>query len=140
MRIREFMHVDQKQVIALWNECGLVVPWNDPAEDIERKLKVGRELFLVGMMEDHLMATVMGGYDGHRGWLYYLAVHPKYQGQGYGQKIIEGIEQRLMERGCIKINLQVRRKNEKVIGFYQSLGYVEDEVVSLGKRLPAEDD
>ena len=135
MQIREFIEKDTKAVIALWVRCRLVVPSNNPLKDIERKLKVDRDLFLVGTLENKIVATVMGGYDGHRGWINYLAVDPDYRNNGYGRLIMEEVEQRIRAKGCSKINLQVRTTNKAVIEFYQSLGYSDDHVIGLGKRL-----
>ncbi len=135
MQIREFIEKDTKAVIALWVRCRLVVPSNNPEKDIERKLKVDRDLFLVGTLENKIVATVMGGYDGHRGWINYLAVDPDYRNNGYGRLIMEEVEQRIRTKGCSKINLQVRATNKAVIEFYQSLGYSDDHVIGLGKRL-----
>lgn len=138
MNIREYDEADESAVIALWGRCGLFVPWNDPVKDIARKLKVDRDLFLVGLADGAVVASVMGGYDGHRGWLYYVAVAPEFQKQGYGRRIVQAVEARLIARGCPKINLQVRAHNREVIAFYESLGYKESDLISLGKRL--EDD
>ena len=135
MQIREFIEKDTKAVIALWVRCRLVVPSNNPQKDIERKLEVDRDLFLVGTLENKIVATVMGGYDGHRGWINYLAVDPDYRNNGYGRLIMKEVEQRIRTKGCSKINLQVRTTNKAVIEFYQSLGYSDDHVVGLGKRL-----
>lgn len=135
MNIRVYDTKDQEEVISLWRRCGLVAPQNDPIKDIERKLKVNPELFLVGVDDGHLIATVMAGYEGHRGWINYLAVEPKCQGKGHGRKIMKAVEQLLRQRGCPKINLQVRSKNTDVIDFYTAIGYGDDEVISLGKRL-----
>ena len=135
MNIRVYDTKDQEEVISLWRGCGLVAPQNDPIKDIERKLKVNPELFLVGVDDGHLIATVMAGYEGHRGWINYLAVEPKCQGKGHGRKIMKAVEQLLRQRGCPKINLQVRSKNTAVIDFYTAIGYGDDEVISLGKRL-----
>jgi len=139
MQIRHYLHPqDRDQVIELWRKCDLVVPWNDPAKDIERKLKVDPELFIVGVINNVIVATAMGGYEGHRGWVNYLAVDPEYQGQGLGRKMMEELERELKDMGCPKINLQVRNSNQGAIKFYQNIGYRIDDVVSLGKRL--EDD
>ena len=135
MQIREFIEKDTKAVIALWVRCRLVVPSNNPQKDIERKLEVDRDLFLVGTLENKIVATVMGGYDGHRGWINYLAVDPDYRNNGYGRLIMKEVEQRIRTKGCSKINLQVRTTNKGVIEFYQSLGYSDDHVIGLGKRL-----
>lgn len=135
MNIREYEERDQAGVIALWVECALVVPWNDPVKDIARKLQVGRDLFLVGVSDGALVATVMGGYDGHRGWINYLAVKPSEQGRGYGRQLVQAVEVLLKAMGCPKINLQVRAANTGIIDFYHGIGYTTDKVVSLGKRL-----
>ncbi|HKJ37290.1 MAG TPA: GNAT family acetyltransferase, partial [Anaerolineales bacterium] len=111
MNIRPFELKDEEQVIALWKECKLVVPWNDPKKDIERKLKVNPELFLVGEINDKIVASIMGGYEGHRGWVNYLAVSPSHRKMGYGRQLMEAIEERLGKMGCAKVNLQVRETN-----------------------------
>jgi len=135
MWIRPYRNEDESAVIALWGECGLVVPHNDPVADIRRKLKVAPELFLVGVLDSQIIASVMAGYEGHRGWINYLAVAPDLQGNGYGRQIMEHAEQLLRERDCPKINLQIRSSNRKVIAFYQRLGFAVDDVLSMGKRL-----
>lgn len=135
MQIREFKEKDTQEVIALWFKCRLVVPSNNPQKDIDRKLKVDRDLFLVGILNKKIVATVMGGYDGHRGWINYLAVDPGYRRDGYGRLIMQEVERRIRSKGCSKINLQVRAANKEVIQFYQSLGYANDHVIGLGKRL-----
>jgi ribosomal protein S18 acetylase RimI-like enzyme len=134
LEIRPYEDSDETQVVRIWTECGLVVPWNDPIADIRRKLFVQRELFLVGCRGGSVISTVMAGYDGHRGWINYLAVHPDYQGAGFGRLMVERAERLLKAAGCPKVNLQVRRSNEKVIQFYEKIGYRADDVVSLGKR------
>ncbi|SFJ00367.1 GNAT family acetyltransferase [Planctomicrobium piriforme] len=135
MKIRPFEIADEAQVISLWERCGLVRPWNDPRKDIARKLAVRPDLFLVGEQDGEIVASVMAGYEGHRGWINYLAVSPDTQRQGLGRQIMDAAEQLLREAGCPKINLQVRSTNAAVIEFYRSLGYADDEVISLGKRL-----
>jgi ribosomal protein S18 acetylase RimI-like enzyme len=135
VEIREYIETDEQQVIDLWMKCRLIVSSNNPMRDIQRKLRVGRDLFLVGILDNKIIATVMGGYEGHRGWINYLAVDPGYQGNGYGRLIMEAVEQRIRSKGCPKINLQVRATNKAVIRFYQSLGYTDDHVIGLGKRL-----
>ena len=134
MEIRSFIEDDRHEIVALWQRCGLVVPQNDPHRDIDLKLDFQGHLFLVGLIDGTIVATVMAGYEGHRGWINYLAVDPSNQGQGLGRRIMAEAEQRLLDLGCPKINLQVRTSNTKVIRFYQSLGFQQDEVVSLGKR------
>jgi ribosomal protein S18 acetylase RimI-like enzyme len=135
MLIRSFQPADESAVIALWQQCDLVRPWNDPQQDIQRKLAEHPELFLVGLVEDELIATVMAGYEGHRGWINYLAVKPVQRHHGRGRQMMAEAERLLRSLHCPKINLQVRTSNRSVIEFYQRLGYSVDEVVSLGKRL-----
>ena len=133
--IRPFQTEDEAAVVSLWQLCELTVPWNNPYKDIARKQKVQPELFLVGMLDSLLIATVMGGYDGHRGWINYLAVHPDFQGLGYAQHMMVNVESELRKIGCPKINLQIRSGNAKVMAFYQKLGFTDDRVLSMGKRL-----
>jgi len=135
MEIRPFQPSDEAAVVALWERCGLVRPWNDPHKDIQRKLAVRPDLFLVGVWQGEVVATAMAGYEGHRGWINYLAVSPKHQRTGLGHEIMAEAERLLRETGCPKINLQVRSTNLQVIEFYRSLGYILEDVVSLGKRL-----
>jgi len=135
MKIRVFDMEDQAAVIELWQACALVVPWNDPVKDIARKLKVDADLFLVGESRGEIVATVMGGYEGHRGWINYLAVSPQHQRKGYGREIMEFVEQKIQLKGCPKINLQVRGTNTKSTAFYQAIGYDIENVIGLGKRL-----
>ncbi|MBU8849357.1 MAG: GNAT family acetyltransferase, partial [Desulfobacterales bacterium] len=126
---------DEKAVVQLWVDCGLVVSWNNPHRDIQRKLKVQSDLFLVGCSGDHIIATVMAGYDGHRGWINYLAVRPQDQRTGIARQMMDEAEARLRAIGCPKINLQVRSTNAGVIEFYKTIGFKIDDVVSFGKRL-----
>ncbi len=135
MNIRPFQEKDRLPVIDLWKEAGLVVPQNDPGKDIDRKMKVDPDLFLVGEIDGELVATVMGGYEGHRGWINYLAVKPCHHRKGYGRLLMESVERLLKRKGCPKINLQVRATNSGVIEFYSAMGYGNDNVVGLGKRL-----
>ena len=135
MNIRPFAEADRAQVISLWRDCDLVKPQNDPDKDIDRKLRVNGELFLVGEVDGEVVASVMAGYEGHRGWVNYLAVAPSARRRGYGEAMMAEVEQRLDALGCPKINLQIRETNTEVIAFYRSIGYLEDKVVSMGKRL-----
>ena len=138
LMIRPFKEGDEEALVSLWNMCKLTVPWNNPYKDIARKLKVQAELFLVGYLEDKLIASVMAGYDGHRGWINYFAVHPDFQARGYGKQLMDNVENGLRELGCPKINLQIREGNDKVFSYYQKLGFVEEKRINMGKRL--EDD
>lgn len=135
MEIRPFDPSDEESVVQLWTDCGLVVSWNNPHRDIERKVKIQPEMFLVGCSDGQIIATVMAGYDGHRGWINYLAVHPQHQHSGIGRRMMDEVESRLRAAGCPKINLQVRSENASVIEFYKRIGFKTDDVVSLGKRL-----
>jgi ribosomal protein S18 acetylase RimI-like enzyme len=135
MITRPFDKSDQQAVIDLWVDCGLVVSWNDPLKDIERKLRVDPDLFLVGELNGEIVASVMGGYEGHRGWINYLAVSPRHQRKGYGRLIMEAVELAIAQKGCPKINLQIRAINTDIAAFYQSIGYDIDNVIGLGKRL-----
>lgn len=119
IEIRPYEPRDEIHVIRLWGECGLVVPCNSPVRDIRRKLDVQPEMFLVCSLSTKIIATVMAGYDGHRGWINYLAVHPDHSGAGIGKRMMEEAEILLRKAGCPKINLQVRRTNTDVIDFYK---------------------
>lgn len=136
--IRPYQRQDETDIIDLWNRCDLLVPWNNPKMDIERKLKVNPELFLVGLIGGKVVATVMGGYEGRRGWINYLAVSPDHQRSGLGRRIMEDAEAKLRALGCPKVNLQIRTGNLAVIKFYESIGYSIEDVVSMGKRLKAD--
>jgi 4-oxalocrotonate tautomerase family enzyme len=134
-KIRSYQASDESAVIDLWHRCNLVVSQNEPKKDIAMKRKVQSDLFFVGTIDNRIVATVMAGYDGHRGWIYYLAVDPDYQRQQIGRRMIEKAESALKKRGCPKINLQVRTSNQAVIAFYERLGFTNDDVIGLGKRL-----
>lgn len=134
--VRPFQETDRAAVVALWQACGLTRPWNDPQRDIDRKLADSPAL--LGVLVDEqgrVQGSVMAGYDGHRGWINYLAVAPGAQRLGQGRRLMDWAEARLRERGCPKINLQVRAENAAVLAFYAALGYTQDPVLSLGKRL-----
>lgn len=133
--IRPFQEGDEEEIVALWERCGLVVPWNDPRRDIERKRGVDPELFLVGEAAGRIAATCMAGYEGHRGWINYLAVDPPLRRRGYGARLMAEAERLLGMRGCPKINLQVRANNRDTVAFYEAIGYRVEELVDMGKRL-----
>ena len=141
VHIRPFVPADEDAAVALWHECGLVRPWNDPHKDIARKLRVLPDLFLVACVAPRaggagrLVGTAMAGYDGHRGSVYYLAVAPGQQGRALGRRLMDAVEERLQALGCPKCNVMVRSGNAGVLGFYDALGYARDEVTVLGKRL-----
>jgi ribosomal protein S18 acetylase RimI-like enzyme len=125
----------QDAVVDLWRKCNLVVPQNDPVEDIQKKLAFQPDLFFVSLLDGKVIGSIMVGYEGHRGWLNYLAVLPEHQRRGYGRKLVEKAVDELKRLGCLKVNLQVRRSNVSVAEFYKHLGFRDDDVVGLGKRL-----
>jgi ribosomal protein S18 acetylase RimI-like enzyme len=133
--IRAFRDQDEAAVIALWRSTGLTQPSNDPHRDIERKRTVQHELFLVAEQHGKIVGSVMAGYDGHRGWINYLAVDPSVQRQGVGRALVNEVERLLARLGCPKLNLQVRRENPAVLQFYERLGFRVEDRVSFGKRL-----
>jgi len=136
MKVRNYAPTDRNQVVALWND---VFPGstghNDPEESIDRKVAVDDGLFFVALDGDVIVGTALAGYDGHRGWLYSLAVSPDCQRCGIGTKLVRHAEQVLAQRGCPKLNLQVRADNAAVVAFYESLGYQSEERISMGKLL-----
>jgi ribosomal protein S18 acetylase RimI-like enzyme len=126
---------DVEDVIALWQACGLTRPWNDPAADIALARKGSNATVLVGRDNGSIVATVLVGHDGHRGWVYYVAVDPDCRDRGYGRAIMNAAEQWLRGRGIEKLQLLVRRDNDQVQTFYQSLGYAEQERIIYAKWL-----
>ena len=136
VEIRPYLESDEAAVAALWRAVFPGAPaWNHPETDIRRKLAVQRELFLVAVLDSQIVGTAMGGYDGHRGWVYYVAVSPGHRRQGIGTALMTNVEERLTHLGCPKLNLQVRASNHEVVSFYERLGYKIEERTSLGKRL-----
>ena len=135
MSIRPYRESDQRVVIGLWQECGLVRAQNDPKKDIARKLAVNPEWFLVAESDGRIVGVVMAGYEGHRGWINYLAVAPTERKKGVGQALMLEAERVLRAAGCPKINLQVRPDNPAVIAFYERIGFSVEGAISLGKRL-----
>ncbi len=133
--IRKYNETDKIQVINLWAECKLLFPGNDPEIDIRLKISFQPDLFLVGITDGRIAATVMAGYDGHRGWLNYLGVLPEFQGKGFGRRIILHAIELLKSLECPKINLQVRNNNTGVIKFYKKLGFSEHDVSCMQLRL-----
>ena len=135
LEIRPYHPNDEKAVIQLWFDCGLVAPHNNPQRDIERKLKVNPEWFLLALLDGEVIGSCMAGYEGHRGWINYLAVAPRHRRRGIAAALMAEAERLLDAAGCPKINLQVRETNLEVIQFYERIGYKNDAVISLGKRL-----
>ncbi len=134
-QIRALTDGDVDQVVDLWHTAGLTRPWNDPRLDIQRARSVWPELLLVAASGDRVVGTAMGGYDGHRGWLYYLATAPTHRGEGIGQRLVAEVESRLVALGCPKVMLMVRADNEPVLEFYDGLGYQRETALLSGKRL-----
>jgi ribosomal protein S18 acetylase RimI-like enzyme len=136
MEITPYEERDEPGVIALWGE---VFPGeaahNEPARILRRRSAVQRELFLVARDGGSVVGTVLAGYDGHRGWIYRVAVRPSHQRRGVGTALLRRAEESLIALGCPKVNLQVRATNAAVVAFYRKLGYAVEERVSMGKRL-----
>ncbi len=135
VHIRQYQPSDEASVIDIWFQCGLVTSANNPKCDIARKCDVSPDLFFVAVSDTQVVGTCMAGYDGHRGWINYLAVAPDFQRLGIAGQLMTVAEETLAAQGCPKINLQVRATNTNVIAFYQTLGYAQDAVISMGKRL-----
>lgn len=135
-QIRPYRETDEQAVVELWD---LVFhkpePRNAPRLVIAQKLAAQRDLFFVAEVSGSVVGTAMGGYDGHRGWLYTVAVRPDLQGRGLGRALVRHVETSLRVLGCPKLNLQVLTSNARVIGFYERLGYRVEERVSMGKIL-----
>lgn len=135
MKIREYNPKDKSELIRLWIECRLANSKNNPEKDLRRKLKNESGWIFIGEEDGKIVASAMVGYEGHRGWINYLAVMPTFQKKGYGRKIMGKAEKELRKIGCPKINIQIRKANKSVIKFYERIGFSEDNVVSMGKRL-----
>jgi ribosomal protein S18 acetylase RimI-like enzyme len=128
--------VHRGQVIALWETVfGYEAAHNKPDLVIDKKLEFGDELFFVAVADGAVVGTVMAGYDGHRGWIYSVAVAPSHRRQGIGTQLVTHAERALTGKGCVKINLQILEGNEKVSGFYASLGYAVEKRVNMGKKI-----
>ena len=135
MNVRPYEDTDERSVVRLWEEVFPDAPsWNDPASDIRRKLGLQRELFLVAELDRAVVGTAMGGYDGHRAWVYYVVVRPAARRQGVGSALMHEVERLLRGLGAGKLNLQVRAGNDEAVAFYESLGYSIEDRVSMGKR------
>jgi ribosomal protein S18 acetylase RimI-like enzyme len=136
MDIRLFHETDESAVVALWKDVfAYSEPRNDPAAAIRQKLACQRELFFVAVLDGAVVGTVMGGYDGHRGWIYSLAVRPEVRGRGIGAALMRHVEGELARRGCPKVNLQVLASNAPTVAFYKKVGYAVEERISMGKLL-----
>ena len=136
LKIKPYSEKDEQGVVALWHEAFPDnSPWNVPENDIKRKLNVQRELFLVAEIKEEIIGTAMAGFDGHRGWVYYVAVRKKHRRRGIGKALMQRVEKGLIDIGCSKLNLQVRASNKEVVEFYKNLGYDIEDRVSMGKLL-----
>jgi len=135
IKIKTFEQKDEIEVINLWELCNLIVPQNDPKLEINSKVNFQPDLLYVGFFQKKLIASIMVGYEGHRGWINYLVVHPDYQRRGFGRQLMDYATITLSKMGCQKINVQVRESNLSVIQFYRNLGFTDDKVISYGKRI-----
>jgi ribosomal protein S18 acetylase RimI-like enzyme len=135
LTIAPIADADVVAVVALWQACQLTRPCNDPASDIAFARKGPNSAVLVGRDGNAIVASVMVGHDGHRGWVYYVAIDPAHRGKGHGREIMNAAEQWLRQRGIEKLMLLVRSDNAKVQAFYESLGYDEQERVIYAKWL-----
>lgn len=137
MQIRAFRGGDHDQVVDLWRSVFPdAPPRNDPVLDIQRKLSVQPELFLVALFDSRVVGTCMAGFDGHRGWVHLVAVAPQHRRRGVGSALMRQAEARLTRMGCPKLNLQVRATTPEAVGFYERLGFQVEERISMGKLLP----
>ena len=124
------------QVISLWRKVfGYEAAHNTPELAIDKKLEFGDGLFFVVTSNESVIGTIMAGYDGHRGWIYSMAVSPNYRSQGLGSKLLSFAEEKLSKQGCLKVNLQILQDNEAVEKFYLKNGYQTEKRISMGKRL-----
>lgn len=136
MDIRPYQDQDKKGLLALWTEIFPAgSPHNDPQTSLDKKLHTDPDLLLVSLIDDVVIGSVMGGYDGHRGWIYSLAVKPSLRRSGIATALMHEIEEKLRERGCLKVNLQVIASNAEVVALYEELGYKVEERISMGKKL-----
>ena len=141
MVVRPYKESDAAEVAAIWREVFPNNPWwNVPEEDIKRKLKIQRELFLIAELDGSVVGTAMAGFDGHRGWVYYVTVKPDLQRNGIGETLMKRVESDLKKIGCTKLNLQVRASNKQVVKFYKKLGYKAEDLVSMGKLFQDDED
>ena len=135
LAIGEAGAADDEAVIGLWEACGLTRPWNDPLSDFNLALSTDGSTVLAARVGGEVVGTIMVGFDGHRGWVYYLAVDPDAQRSGLGRALMAAAEAWLVARGCPKIQLMVRQDNAQALAFYEALGLTPQPVVVLGRRL-----
>jgi ribosomal protein S18 acetylase RimI-like enzyme len=136
IQIRSYVPFDEQEVVNLWQQVFPGAPaHNKPQNDIRMKLGVQPELFFIATDDDRVVGSAMAGFDGHRGWVYYVAVHPEYRRKGIGTALMKQAETALKENGCPKLNLQIRADNHAVQAFYEARGYVVEDRISMGKKL-----
>ena len=135
MDISPMQDGDDAAIVALWKLCGLTRPWNDPAQDLALARKAADSVVLVARDHARICGSIMTGFDGHRGWVYYLAVHPDDRHRGLGRALMTAAESWLVDRGAPKIQLMVREDNASALGFYEALGMTRQPVVTLGRGL-----
>jgi ribosomal protein S18 acetylase RimI-like enzyme len=135
MQIRTYRPVDELAVLSLWERAGIARPWLNLQDEIAEKRRRDRSLFLVAIEDGQVVGTVMGAYDGRRGWIYHLAVDPTLQKHGIGAALMQAVEERMARLGVRKINLQVRADNQQACGFYEQIGYADEHLTSFGKWL-----
>lgn len=134
--IRSYQEKDRRGLLSLWTEIfPASSPHNDPATSLDKKLRTDPDLLLVSVIDDKVIGSVMGGFDGHRGWIYSLAVSPSLRRKGMASALMAAIEAKLRERGCLKVNLQVLSSNHEVVALYKELGFHVEERISMGKKL-----
>jgi ribosomal protein S18 acetylase RimI-like enzyme len=135
LAIRDFAEADRAALVGLWRSCGLTRPWNDPDTDIDLAVAAPDAGILVGTLEGAIVATLMLGFDGHRGWVYYFGVDPEFRKRGAGRRMMAAAEAWMRARDVPKIQLMVRDDNRAALGFYAALGYEVVQTTTLGKRL-----
>ncbi len=135
MLIREIVSEDVDAIVDLWTRCGVIRPWNDPLSDIALARRTPNSTILIGNQEQKIVSTAMVGCDGHRGWVYYLAVEPVLQQKRLGRQMMQAAESWVTQLGAPKIQLMVRSTNAQAMGFYEKLGYFREETIVWGKRL-----
>lgn len=129
--IADYTPADEAGVVSLWRRCGLVVPWNDPVADIALAYETGHGQLLVARDESGIVGAAMVGHDGHRGWIYYLAVAPEAQRRGLGRRLVEACKSWVKARGVPKVQLMIRTSNETARAFYANIGFEDSEVVVM---------
>ncbi|MFW2343266.1 GNAT family acetyltransferase [Brevundimonas sp.] len=135
MDIAPMQDGDEAAVVVLWDLCGLTRPWNDPARDLALACEAADSVVLIARDDTRICGSIMTGFDGHRGWVYYLAVHPDARHRGLGRALMTAAESWLVDRGAPKVQLMVREDNTDALGFYEALGMTRQAVVTLGRRL-----